>query len=456
MSWRFQHQSSSASSIKFARPQSHPSPASASTSRSSRYTRPCSTQQQPLSTPGTGTSRFRDRPSLKDEIETSFEEPAQSSPRLPSRLRFSSSVSRYRDVDDLDDENEEDDLNTNNLPPRSLPDQSGEIQDDELADLEFLERLRGTRGSQYPRQLEIDSPSEDETFATPIAARKRRRLENRTDRAFNSIDDVEHQLDLFRKQPTSNKENHNKEPAAIPPESESESESDSHLSSSPLATPSNPQPSTTSARFRLKPAHPRISASTSTSLAQTTPTANTPGHRPLFRPNPKQQPPSSPSLNAHLPPAFSPSRHRGGGGRARDYLPGGAADTVRNLILGLGVTEPQGQGQGQGQGGSRGIERVRVACVLRGSLGGRCVMFRDEAGRGWVLIGLGASDGLGVQAGRKRMAIANGCVVGVRMGWDVNLNMKCVDTQRDAEEDGCEDGRDALWKVAVLWDVLDA
>lgn len=76
-------------------------------------------------------------------------------------------------------------------------------------------------------------------------------------------------------------------------------------------------------------------------------------------------------------------------------------------------------------------------------------MFRDEAGRGWVLTGVG------VKAGRKRVAIAKGCVVGVRMGWDINLSMEGMDTQEKEEKDG-EDGRDALWKVALLWDVLDA
>ena len=81
-------------------------------------------------------------------------------------------------------------------------------------------------------------------------------------------------------------------------------------------------------------------------------------------------------------------------------------------------------------------------------------MFRDEAGRGWVLIGLGASNGLDVK-GEKGRAVVKGCVVRVRMGWDVDISMKGVDTQEKEEEDG-ENGRDTLWKVAVLWDVLDA
>ncbi len=430
MAPRFQHQSS-ASSIKFARSQPHPSPASAT--RSSRFARPSPTQQQPLSTPGISTSRFRDPPSSKDEIETSFDEPDHSSPRLPSRSRFSSSVSQYRDVavvvDDLDDENEDDDLDTHKPAPRSRPNLSEEVQDDELADLEFLERLRGTRQSQHSRQAEIDTSSGDETFATPLAARKRRRLENRTDHAFNAIDD-DYQLDLSPQQPTSNKENHNNQPAAIPSDLDSESD----LSSTPLASPTNHHPSTTSSRFKLKAARPQTS--TSTSLAQMNPPANTTGHRPLFRPNAKPNPSTSPSHPVNLPPAFSPSRRRGGRGRPpRDYFSGGAADTVRNLILGLGVTESQRQGHGGG--GDREVERVTVAGVLRGSVGGRYVMFRDEVGRGWVLIGLGSSDEFGVKGARRGRAVSKGCVVRVRMGWEVDVNLKGVDMQGEEDEEIC-------------------
>ncbi len=83
-------------------------------------------------------------------------------------------------------------------------------------------------------------------------------------------------------------------------------------------------------------------------------------------------------------------------------------------------------------------------------------MFRDEAGRGWVLIGLGSCDGVGGKGVRRR-AVSKGCVLSVRMGWEVDLSLNGEDIRGEGEEeDGRESRNDAAWKVAVLWDVLDA
>lgn len=84
-------------------------------------------------------------------------------------------------------------------------------------------------------------------------------------------------------------------------------------------------------------------------------------------------------------------------------------------------------------------------------------MLRDEEGRVWVFIGPGSSDGRDGK-GRPRRRVAKGCVVGVRMGWDVNLRLRGVETREEEEEEdgGGENGTDEVWKIAVLWDVLDA
>ncbi len=84
-------------------------------------------------------------------------------------------------------------------------------------------------------------------------------------------------------------------------------------------------------------------------------------------------------------------------------------------------------------------------------------MLRDEVGRGWVLIGLGSSDGLGGVKGARRRGVSKGSVLSVKMGWDVDLDLSGADMQgKEEEEDAGENRRDAAWKVAVLWDVLDA
>ncbi len=80
-------------------------------------------------------------------------------------------------------------------------------------------------------------------------------------------------------------------------------------------------------------------------------------------------------------------------------------------------------------------------------------MLRDEMGRGWVLVGQGSSDGRGV----KERVVTKGCVVGVRMGWDVDLSSRDSDKKGvEGEDDGGGNCRDVVWKVAVLWNVLDA
>lgn len=124
---------------------------------------------------------------------------------------------------------------------------------------------------------------------------------------------------------------------------------------------------------------------------------------------------------------------------------------MRNLVLGLGAAEEQARIQRRGQGV---VEKVKVGALIGRDAGTseRCVLLRDEGARGWVLIGA-AGSGAGwskrVEAGR---------VVGVRMGWDVDLRRsRLTSTRTDEhlhEEDG-GGGSEDVWRVAVLWDVLD-
>lgn len=108
----------------------------------------------------------------------------------------------------------------------------------------------------------------------------------------------------------------------------------------------------------------------------------------------------------------------------------------------------EGAGAGAGRRGAD-VERVGVGAVVGGGGGGagagaRCVLARSSVGRGWVFVG---GDG-GTE--KKKKTVEGGRVVGVRMGWDVDLSR-----EGGAGGDGGGDGGEGVWKVAVLWDVLD-
>jgi hypothetical protein len=466
MSRRFREQPSSASGTRLTKPHSHLSPVPPS--RSSRFIRPSSTQQV-VSTPKPSVSRFRDEPKLKDEIETSFEEAEQISPQLPSRLRFSSSVSRQKGlINDLDDEEHK--PSTGVAPRRVNRDLTENVEDDGLADLEFLERLRGTRTSQSVFGLDIDFSSSESELFTPNPSRKRRRLENRTDHDFSNLD-IKHdnQLNLPSVNPPITGEN-DKELGNHLPDSNSDSASD--LPSSPIVAPIN-RASTKPSRFK----HPDPISSSHNLLNHQTNTPTTTTKRPSFRPLPIHNS-ASDSTHMNLPHSFSPSRRRGGG-RGTSYLPGGAADMVRGWVVGLaGAASAGSEGRGM-----KGVEKVAVKEVLGRSgngVGNRCALIRDEGERGWCLIGADAGGGsthnngalsrTGIDMGASRTesrtgnTVEKGSVIHVRMGWDLDL---C--SHRDAhlhEEEEEEEGKVEeangkgcvadVWKVAVLWTMASA
>jgi hypothetical protein len=375
--------------------------------------------------PGPNAPRFRGKPRVKDEIQTSFEEQEPSSPQLPSRTRFASSVSQHRDrIDEVDDV--EDDATTSTARARSTEGQTGQAEDDDLADLKFLERLRGTRASQIPVDPEIESSSDEDKSFTPTASRKRRRLNNRTDHDFNANDEqVTGGFPAAEPDRAGDHENYNDSLSSA-----------SDLPSSPL-TISAPVTSKVSSRFKIRaPTAGPTPANASTATPTTT--------RPSFR-----RPPDSHSvpgaLHTNLPPAFSPSRRNRG--RGRDYIPGGAADTVRNWILGLGAAEEHAQRRGHG---GRNVERVRVAEVVGRDGDGRFVLVRDEEGRRWCLVGEDEASGSGTRKGRKRVEVGAG--VGVRMGW--NMALRINKDQGPPPLEGEEDAT-KTWRVAALWDVVD-
>lgn len=125
--------------------------------------------------------------------------------------------------------------------------------------------------------------------------------------------------------------------------------------------------------------------------------------------------------------------------------------------------EEQQQGQRVGKSGAA-VEKVRIGgSIGRDTSGGRCIMIRDVEGarRKWLLIGREGSGGTNrTRVTPARRKIERGKVVAVKMGWDVDLGLRDrEEREREQErEDGyrSEGGGGAIWKVAVLWNVLDA
>lgn len=166
---------------------------------------------------------------------------------------------------------------------------------------------------------------------------------------------------------------------------------------------------------------------------------------------------------------------------------------MRNWILGLSVSAGEGgvqsrglnrgggdSGAGKEKEGGAGVEMVRVAEVVARDAG-RFVLVR---GLGVDREGNGDGDGKMEKCEKKGLCLIHphadspvrtrstglkGRVVGVRMGWDVELNPPLplnmggggYDSDRggDGNQDGDEDVSGnvtrEVWKVGVLWDVLD-
>jgi hypothetical protein len=355
MSNRFQHQLSSASTKRFAKPPTplHAGQVSKPASASKRFVL-SSTQQAASPTPGPHRSRFQDKPQLKDEIETSFEE-AKPASQLPSRLRFSSSVSHYQLADDVDEGDHDENEDTNSASnPSAVKSRRGPVaavqveseEDDSLADLEFLERLRGTRPSQHSKTIDIDSntsshsdldfDSDSDLMATtPLQPRKRRRLNDRA--KYDEISTLD-QAD-FTKPSTTSAPPRSNQKLTSPLEGASNSDDEiasSLLPSLPSVNITNPTP-----RFKLPSTRPHLSlhrhldpAAASAATTPTTTETPTPAHpptkqKPTFRPLSTPIPNPTPSFTHPHKPHQPP------------YLPHGAASTIRNLIIGLADTHLQ-------------------------------------------------------------------------------------------------------------------
>jgi hypothetical protein len=323
---------------------------------------------------------------------------------LPSRLRFSSSLSRRRDA--IDDASDEDDI----LARNKSDELSRENDDDDLSD---LEQLRGNKIAQPPE------PEQDARQSGKLS-RKRRRIhaiDTATEGVFaissSPSPEKDHPTQISRDEDllaniTSNKPLEDAEPPAA--------ESEDEIGSSPIGTVS----ATTATRFRIP-----------TPAVFPMPRSST---RPAFKLPPAQNVVSpGQSATLSLPDAFSPSRRRS----KKDYIPGGSADTVRNWVLALAAEESKTT--------QIYTESFRVVRISDGHHENRCVLVEDENGRKWALIN--ESTKVGSDSVLRKVTV--GCSVGIRIGNTVpNL-------QLDIHGPGQTSVPANEWSLGIMWDVLE-
>jgi hypothetical protein len=396
-----------------------PAPSRQSPGIPKRFSTPSARQSAPrfvkssAAHPSTPISRTPSRKRLEDEVDTSFEEHNSSSPPLPSRLRFSSSLSRPQEA--IDDASDEDDI----LAESRSDELSRENDDDDLSDLLYLEQLRGNKAAQPPE------PEQDARHSGTLSRKRRRTyaVETATEDVFAISSSPSPQKDHLAQ--ISEDEDLQANVTSIKSLEDAErpaAESDEEVSCSPIGTSS----AITATRFRIPtPAvfpPPRSSA------------------RPAFKLPPVQNVASlGRSATSSLPDAFSPSRRRG----KKDYIPGGSADTVRNWVLALAAEESKTT--------QIYTESFRVVQMRDGHHESRCVLVEDEHGRKWILINESA------KAGSDSMLreVTVGCSVGIRISSTVpNLQLDYQE-QLDIHGRGQTNMPLNEWSVGIMWDVLE-
>jgi hypothetical protein len=362
--------------------------------------------------PSTPISRTPPGKRLEDEIDTGFEEHNSSSPPLPSRLRFSSSLARPRDA--IDDASDEDDI----LAGSRSDELSRENSDDDLSDLLYLEQLRGNKAAQPPKP-------EQDVRQTGKLSRKRRRI-CATETATEDVFAISSSPSPKKDHPTQISEDDDLQAnitsiKSLEDAERSAAESEEEVNYSPIGTLS----AITATRFRIP-----------TPAVFPPPRSST---RPAFKLPPVQNVASlGQSATSSLPDAFSPSRRRG----KKDYIPGGSADTVRNWVLALAAEESKTT--------QIYTESFRVVQMRDAYHESRCVLVEDEHGRKWILINESA------KAGSDSMLrkVTVGCSVGIRISSTIPNLQPDYQEQLDIHGHGETNMPADEWSVAIMWDVL--
>ena len=351
----------------------------------------------------------------------SFGDEVTSSPSLPSRHRFSSSVPRNDEAINATSEEGE------GLGPEHIGagEDNGSGEHDDNADVLYLEQLRGARSSN--RNVEpIEGGLGDESGRPPSKKRKiSGESGHRRDVITISSSPSPNQTSL---KGGSDHDMSDTDSVNLNP-TEKRAQDENGPDMADVATsPTGPVSTVPSSRFR--PPTPAIFP------------APTPLAKPLFKKPPDHRDDLISNLaGATLPDAFSPSRRR----VKRDYVSGSAADTVRNWVLGLAAEESKA---GQGY-----VEKVRVVEIRRDDGENRSTVVRGEDGRFWLLIDEHA--GIATRShDAARREVHVGRTIGIRgggTGLEISLRKwMSSGLVRDPTDESMEN-----WGVSVLWDVFD-
>ena len=374
---------------------------------------PSSTQHTRFRTPGaTGASEY-------DGIDTSFEDDGSQGQFEPAVTQRSGTRDEEQQEYGIEDEDEEDHVTADRTGERHrLFRDQGETDDQHDAVSLRKDDPTSTRKGARPHETIVSDPRPSKRPKRTVSNKLRK--EEVSSASSASEDD-----DLLLYHHTAGK----KKGIDVPPArsdhplreriDNSSGEDEEYLSPtlrSPTTKPNNPT------------SHPPP-------LAATRPTT-----RRFLKP-PNKLTGSGSSELLPLPEAFSPSRRRG----RHEYIPGGAAATVRSWILGLAAVEtPDSLNQGQ----------LITVKSLVSDKGGRCVRVVDETGKEWVLISQQPS-----RAWRSRgraetdiERLQEGCVVKIK-GTATRWAIPGFGFKRIGGE-GAAEGEAEDLNVAALWEIV--
>lgn len=371
----------------------------------------------------TSSSRFAKTPSTnrpKHGAENHFEEPSpSSSPALPSRLRFSSSVSRHRDI--ISDESEDEALHI--VERATVGTQEGE----DLSDLLYLENLRGTKYSP-PISQSASHIIKPELESIP---KKRRKLSDLNDNARDAIAiSSSSSPEDFNITNISDDEDIEFYPSrTAQQEAKMTAVMDMDVDNQPTTAIVDSPPPVMTSKFRMP-----------TPAVFPTPSPST---RPYFKlPSARKGPALEEMGIRPLPDAFSPSRRHG----KKDYIVGGAADTVRNWVLGLAAEESKAT--------QTYAREVRVVEARHDGGAGRCLIVKGEDGAQWILVGENGRVRTGHNT-KEILKVRVGSLIGIKVcGSGMDLRLLDRDEMHSTDCDA-QNGTAGEWNIGIMWDIME-
>ena len=371
---------------------------------------PLSTQRTPFRTPRTTYE--------PDGLDTSFEDDGSQKPLGRAVTRHPGGGNELQEESGIEDEDEEE-----NVAKHRTTERDRRLGDYEETNVDFDAVSRRQDGSTINRNAAHShdtSVSDLKPSKRPKLTVSNRSLEEEVSSTSSASDDEDVDMEHHA---TGKKKGLNVPPAR------SDHPSRERIDTSPSEDdePQSPtQRSPTITRHYLTPHPPPPPATRST-------------HRPFLKPS---NPPTGPEP-LPLPDTFSPSRRRG----RHEYVPGGAAATVRSWILGIAAVEtPDSLNQGQ---------TITVKSLTR-DRGGRCVRVMDETGREWVLVGQPPGRGWrgGGRAETDLERLQEGYVVKIK-GTATHWAIPGFASGEVDAQGGVKDMAGDL-HVAVLWDIVSS